>query len=145
MIRAAELSDIESILVLGERFFNKTEYSNHAEFSKETTAETLKHLISDDNGILLVLENDGVIVGMVGALLYPFYMTGELTGQELFWWCEDKGKGLSLLTELEQAAKNKGAKTFIMISLNNLAPERLDRLYLKNGYKRAEHTYMRIL
>jgi hypothetical protein len=143
VIRDAVIDDIGSLVVLGERFFNTTEYSKFAEYSKESVIKTLEHLINSDDGILVVYDNDG-IKGMAGALLYPFYMTGDLTGQELFWWCEEKGNGTALLDALESKARDKGAKTFTMISLDNSRPEILDKIYTKKRYNRSEHTYLKV-
>ena len=144
MIREATQDDIEILLILGKKFFDATEYSRFTSYSVEATKATVKHLIGDDNGILLVLDDDGV-KGMIGALIYPFYMSGDLTGQELFWWCEEKGKGLDLLWALEDKAKDIGVKTFTMLSLDQLTPERLDKIYTSRGYVRSEHTYLREL
>lgn len=143
MIRDAKLSDIDQILILGKHFYDATEYGELMEFSVDATTKTIEHLINDESGILLVSDDDGDLKGMASALIYPFYMTAELTGQELFWWCEDKGQGMALLDALEDKAKEKGAKTFSMISLDNLTPERLDKIYLEKGYTRSEHTYIK--
>jgi len=145
MIRTATREDIESILDMGDRFFSATKYSALMDYSRDATKKTIEHLIEDDLGILLVLDSGQGVTGMVGALLYPFYMSGELTGQELFWWSEDKGRGLDLLKALEGKAGELGAKTFSMISLDGLDEERLDRIYQKNGYERSEHSYLKRL
>lgn len=142
MIRNATMEDLPQILLLGEEFYNSTIHAELSKYCPETTEKTLIHLIEQDAGILVVLD-DGEVRGMAGALLYPAYMTGELTGQELFWWCSKKGKGLRLLDEIEKQAKEKGAKTFTMLSMDNLTPERLDKIYLGKGYNRSEHTYVK--
>lgn len=142
MIRNATKEDVPQILILGEQFYNATIHSEFSPFCPESTAATLNHLIDDENGILVVLD-DGEVKGMAGALLYPNYMTGEKTGQELFWWCSARGKGLGLLDDMESQAKEKGAKSFTMISMDNLFPERLDKIYLGKGYNRSEHTYVK--
>ncbi len=142
MIRDATIEDLPQILLLGEEFYNATIHAELSKFCPETTSKTLEHLISEDTGILVVLD-DGEVRGMAGALLYPAYMTGELTGQELFWWCNKKGKGLGLLDEIERQAEAKGATSFTMLSMDNMTPERLDKIYLGKGYNRSEHTYVK--
>jgi len=142
VIRDAIVEDIPKLLVMGEEFYNATIHSKISKFSEDSLYATYYHLINDDNGILIVLDT-GEITGMAGALLYPMYMTGELTGQELFWWCTEKGKGLGLLDELEKQAEEKGAKSFSMMSMDNLTPARLDKIYLEKGYNRSEHTYVK--
>ena len=142
MIRGATIEDIEDLLLLGRKFFDATQYDKYMDYSENQTRLTIEQLINDDNGILLVLDDDG-LKGMIGGMVYPFYMSGQLTGQELFWWCDLKGAGLSLLDALEDKAKELGAKTFNMITLHGLGHERLNDIYLKRGYSRSENTYIR--
>ena len=144
MIREATAEDMPALLDIAERFFAATGYAEFTTYSPNETQKTLEHLIEGEDGIILVLDLDGV-KGVVGGLVYPFYMSGDLTGQELFWWSDVKSEGLSLLDAVEAAAKEKGAKTFTMMSLDNLSPERLDKIYLAKGYTRSEHTYIRSL
>jgi len=144
MIRDAVYADIEEMLVLCRHFFDATAYPEYMDFSEEVTRETLQNLIDNELGIALVLDDDG-IKGIITALIFPLYMSGAMTGQELCWWCEEKGKGMLLLTALEREAKRRGAETFMMLSLDQLQPQRLDRLYQAKGYHRSEHTYIRRL
>jgi hypothetical protein len=140
VIRDATLDDMEDLLFMGERFFTATQYGSFVKYSEDRTRNTLEHLISDDNGILLVNEK---VNGVVGAMVYPFYLADSITGQELFWWCEEKGQGLELLTEVENRAKELGAETFTMVSLDGLGHERLDKIYTESGYIRSEHSYIK--
>ncbi len=142
MIREALLSDIDVLLDMGRKFFYATQYPRLMDYSEEATINTIKHLIEDESGFLLVNDDEGVN-GMIGAMVYPFYMSGVMTGQELFWWSNRKGAGLGLLTAAEDKAKNLGAKSFAMISLDGLGHERLDKLYHQMGYSRSEHSYIK--
>ena len=144
MIRDAAIDDIKDLLRMGRAFFSATQYPQYMDFSEDSCTETFQHLISDDSGILLVYDNKG-LKGMVGALIYPFYMSGQITGQELFWWCEEKGAGKGLLAAVEGKAKSMGAETFGMISLHGLGHERMDSIYTGAGYTRSEHTYLKRL
>lgn len=144
MIRNATVEDFPQLLILGKEFFDSTIYKDMCKFSAESATKTLHHLVDDKDGILVVSEDvNGVIRGGAGALLYPMYMTGDLGGQELFWWVNKKGEGIGLLDEIEKQAKQKGAKTFTMVSMDNLTPEKLDGIYLSKGYKRSEHFYVK--
>lgn len=136
-IRNAVKADIPRIVEMGERFFKAMARSDIGAYSHETAKQTARMLIDNPLGILLVSDT-----GMIGGMVYPFYMTGELTAQEFFWWSEGTG-GRSLLRAFEVAAKIRGARTVNMIVIETLFPERVARIYMKAGYSPAERTYIK--
>lgn len=138
MIRDATLEDIDRLMVMARKFFDATQYGNFTDYSEDVTRITIEQLINDDKAFLLVSDN-----GVIGGLVYPFYMSGQLTGQELFWWCEEKGEGLELLNAAEERAKEMGAESFTMLSLHGLGHDRMDKIYTNAGYTRSEHSYIR--
>lgn len=141
-IRKATLADIPRIVDMGRRFFEAMANPLIGDYSEEAAAATAKMLIESDDGILLVGPH-----GMAGALVYPFYMTGQSTAQELFWWVDPdhRGMGQMLLTALESAARAKGAETMTMIALENLNPDAVGAIYRRAGYRPSEHSYIRRL
>ncbi len=143
-IRNATKSDIPQLIALGKKFFDASKYSDFTTYSEEVVGSMLENMIDDKNSILIVLEV-GKLQGMLGAIIYPMYMSGELTGQEMFWWCEKRGEGGKLLTAAEDKARELGAKSFTMLSLDQLTPDRLDRIYSSRGYVSSEHSYIRSL
>jgi hypothetical protein len=147
MIRSATKEDIKHLIPMGEKFFYHSGYEDVTKLSVESLDKTFTHLIDDDNGILLV---DDDLSGMIGALLYPFYFNHEhLTGQELFWWVDPSKRkssvGKDLLKAAQDEAKAKGAKSFTMIALESLTPELVGNIYLNQGYRKSEHSYIRKL
>ena len=137
MIRDATEADIPRILEMGAKFFRAMNRHEVGEYSEAAAESTTRLLI--ENGILLVSEN-----GMVGGLVYPFYMTGRLTAQEFFWWSED-GKGRELMDAFEKRAKEMGAETIQMIALESLDPQRVGKIYERAGYKPAERSYIKVV
>lgn len=146
MIRPAEERDIPHLLEMGQRFFNEAGWGDVTEYDPGSMERTLHHLIHA-NGILLVVESGGAVVGMAGALLYPHYFAAtSLTGQEIFWWVDPahrKGSGAALLDAMEAAAKAAGAVSFSMVSVASLRSDALDRVYQRRGYRPAERTYIK--
>ena len=146
MIREARNSDIEGMAVLCKRFFENTTYPEYMDYSEEATVATLDMLVNSDMGIAVVLEDsEEEVRGVALALVFPASLSKDLTAQELCWWCEVKGEGLGLLTLMEEIAEGKGAKSFMMLSLEHIAPERMDKIYKAKGYALSEHTYIRRL
>lgn len=144
MIRDATKSDLSILLHMGEQFFNASGFNELTDYDRDSTRKTLELLM--ENGVLLVGESEGLVVGMVGALLYPFYFnSSHITGQELFWWVNEdqrkSGIGKKLLSGLEEKAKEMGAASFSMVALEKMNPKIMDRVYKMSGYFSAEHTY----
>jgi len=148
-IRDAHDADIQAVALLGARFFEEAEWSDVTSWDHDSVCKTLQHLISDDGGILLVAEREGVILGMAGGLLHPAYFNhNHLTGQELFWWVEPEhrhGIGENLLTDMETIAVLKGAQSWAMIALAKVRPDAVGRLYERRGYRASELTYIKAL
>lgn len=148
MIREATKEDIPILLHMGEQFFNASDFGRLTDYDRDSTRQTFVDLIS--NGILLVGEIEGSVIGMVGAVLYPLYFNiRHLTGQEMFWWVDPDyrktGIGKQLLVELEKKAYSMGADSFSMIALDKINPEIMGRVYKMNGYFPAEHSYYKRL
>jgi len=144
MIRDARKTDLPILLHMGEQFFNASDFGELTTYDRASVKITMLQLI--DSGVLLVGEVEGCISGMAGALLYPFYFnSSHLTGQELFWWVNEdqrkSGIGRKLLLKLEERAREMGASSFSMFSLEKMNPKLMDRVYKMNGYFPAEHSY----
>ena len=121
MIREARTEDLPLMVVLGEKFYNASHGNSDIPFNRTDTLNTLLAMLESDDGILLVYEHDGRVVGMIAGVMFPWYFNVKhRSGQELFWYVAPEFRkstaGVRLLKELEKKAKEKGATTFIMIS-----------------------------
>lgn len=149
MIRNAEPRDIPEIARLGELFHAEAGCGDICDYSPEDTAKTLAHLIENDDGILLVAEVEGEVVGMCGGLAHPLYFNhSHKGGQELFWWVKPglrDGTGRQMLEAMEAQAKAIGCSSWSMIALDTVNPELTGRLYRRRGYRATEHSYIKRL
>lgn len=149
MIRPASLSDVAAVAVLGERFHEEAGLGDIASYSHADTRATLAGMVESPDAILIVAEKDGEIVGMAGALTFPFYFNaGHRTAQELFWYVKSDardGTGRELIDALEATAREMGCESLIMIALENISPEVTGRYYRSRGYRAAEHSWIRRL
>ena len=148
MIRDATEDDIPDLLVMGQKFFDLAGWPEIAEWDDASVTATLNHLIGSADGVLLAIDHgkDG-LVGMAGALLYPFYFnSAHRTGQELFWWVEPAARGreaLELFDALEGRARQQGAMSFKMGTVEGLRSATLERYYRRRGYRASENTFIR--
>lgn len=144
MIRLAALDDLGVLQEMCKSFFDASGYSKDTIYNESDVHDLLVNLIEND-----WLLTDGES-GMLGFVIFPMIMNrAHLMAQELFWWVnEDKrgsSLGISLLSSAEKLAKEHGAKTMLMLSLNDLAGEKVNKLYRSRGYVPRESVYMRAL
>lgn len=149
MIRPATHDDIAAVTALGKKFHTEGGLARLAPYDPESIKGLLAGLIDGPDGILIVAEVDGEVVGMAGGLCFPAYFNGaHRIGQELFWWVAPEhrgGVGKAMLTALEDAARDAGATVWIMIALEAVRPEAVGAVYRRAGYEPVEHLYMRRL
>lgn len=149
MIRLATSDDIARIVKMGECFHAEAGWADISEFDVESCTATITNMIEQDAGIVVVVENEGRLVGMAGGVISPIYFNyAHQTGQELFFWLEPSsrsGDGRSLLKALEDEARAKGCKSWVMIALDKIRPEATGMLYKRNGYRPSEHSWIKRL
>lgn len=147
MIREASYQDIPSIVDMSRKFYATTSYSAWADFSAETVAALTRTLI--DTGVMLVAEEDGENVGMVGLFIGPFMFNSDhVAAYEVVWWvnpsAQGAGVGKALLEAIEPACRAKGASTVQMVALAS-SPPQASAMYERAGYTHSESSYTKVL
>lgn len=148
MIRLAVDSDIESILPLAKKFLSDSPLADKTTIDDESLSSFLSGFILSDDSAVWVLVKSGLVVGMSGAVMFPFYANESYKiAQELFWYVDKnhRGEGGKLLESMEKWAKASGAKSMHMISLETPSAKVMDRYYKRSGYTPIEHTYSKEL
>ena len=145
MIRPATIEDCRAVAELGERFHAEALWSTVVDYVAGDCEASLRQLI--EQGILLVAD-EGQIVGMAGGMIFPFYFNhSHLTGNELFLWVtpERRGSlGVRLLDAMETEAVRRGCKSWGMNLMESIAPERTEKLFLRRGYRPIERTFVKV-
>lgn len=140
-LRLAREADIPRLIEMGERFRAGSSYERHLAANPEQMTKMAAQLIAVDG--LLISERSGHITGMLGFLVFPHFLSGEVVGGEVFWWVEPehRGDGLKLLREAERQATARGAKKMQMIA----PTDQVARVYQHLGYDFVESAYQREL
>lgn len=112
-------------LEMARAFFVHT--GRRGEFNEIMVQEMLDHL--EENHILIVSET-----GMIGGMVFPLWVTGEIIAQEMFWWGD-----ASLLARFEARARQMGATAINMMSLT----QRVADHYLARGYTKLETIWVK--
>ena len=141
ILREAQLEDTSDVVAAGQRFIRASSYSQALEDRPEEFARFVAWLIDDDQGAVWVLEQDGAIKGILGAVAHPHPMDGLLTASEMFWWVDPdvRGHGLKLLRAFEAWATRLEARKMV---LSAPTPD-VERLFERLHYTRTEASYQR--
>jgi len=147
IVRQSVFSDEADLVRMGEAFFNELAVSALIKFSPESLVEFVRAASMNENSRVWVAEEEGKIVGAAAGICYPFYFTGELTTQELFWWVDPEARklnvGKSLYQTLEDWAVENGSTTIQMVAIENGSAESVGKIYKRMGFMPNEHTYIR--
>ena len=143
MIRPATMQDVPALVAMGQQFAQTEMYRDVLRENPEQMAILAGNLIDHENGAILVIERDDMLVGMIGILCTVHFLSGELCAGEVFWWVTPgkRGDGVRLLRAAESWAMVRGAKTLQMIA----PTERVGQFYDRMGFTRIETGYQKAL
>lgn len=141
-LRDATLDDVPRLVAMGQHFLHSTPYRSVITDNPAQMSAMATMLITSENGLLLVADEGGVIVGMIGVFLYAHHLSAERIAGEVFWWVEPSKRGslgIRLLRGAERWAVAQGVDTMQMIAPN---PE-VAQIYHRLGYAQVEVAYQK--
>jgi GNAT superfamily N-acetyltransferase len=146
-IREATHDDIPRIVEMSAKFYSQTRYVDIAPMAKESAAGLA--IVMMDQGVMLLAEAGGAVVGMVGLFIEPFTFNIEKTmATELVWWVDPEhqrsGIGAELLASIEPACRARGANIIRMMCLAGQC-EAAEAIYSRMGYTPSEHAYTKVI
>ena len=131
----ATADDLDRIVEFGRQFHAYSPWSA-VPYDADATREFVGRII-DGLGAVFITEN-----GMVGGILSPlFFNPAVLVGVEMFWWAPKDGRALR--EAFEQWATEAGATAVQFSALADDNLERVDRIYSRAGFRRAETAYVK--
>lgn len=138
-VRPATAADLDAIVAMGLRFRAQTAYQRTLPENADQLRTLAERLLTTDDSRVFVAEDGGVLVGMIGALVFAHPMSAERLASEVFWWSESPGVGMRLFYAMHRWAKAQGA-----VALQMIAPtEQVERIYQRLGFDRVETLYQR--
>jgi len=143
VIRPATMEDVPALVAMGRQFAQTEMYRDVLRENPEQMAIVAGNLIGHESGAILVLERDGILVGMIGLVCTLHFLSGEMYAGEVFWWVTpgQRGDGVRLLRAAESWAIEHGAKALQMIA----PTERVGQFYDRMGFTRTEISYQKEL
>jgi len=122
---------------MGTEFARRADLKSHVGYDDESMADTFATLIENGHPVFIGQQ------GAIGATSLPHpFNKAHIAAQELFWWSEGR-EGLALLNALESYC-DEHCHSLQMITLEQVEPERMGRLYEKRGYAPLEHSYIKV-
>ena len=142
--RDATAADLPRLCELFERFRAESHYAKYGPAHPEVSTPFIESLLTADDRVVLVVEAEAQIVGMIGVVVTQHPMSGERCATEMFWYLEPefRGAGVWLLRRAERWALDRGAKFILMVSPQSHA---VDRIYEALGYEAGETSWYKSL
>lgn len=146
-VRQATERDVPGIVAMSAKFYETTSYAGWAQFNPDTVHDLASNLA--ENHVMLVAEDGGKLVGMVGLFVAPFLFNGDITAAyEVVWWvdpqAQGQGAGKALLGAIEPACAARGCRTVQMVHLAS-SPPQAAAIYERMGYRHTESSYTKTL
>lgn len=146
-IRLAVPQDFHQILPMAQKFYATTEHAKDMEFDLESVLEYYITMLK--NGFVVVAEEDGKLVGMLGAIVSWFPLNKKYKmATEAMWWVEPEYRGLAIAGDMKKAFEAEAKKDEcdkVVMSALSTSPDGLHDYYLSQGYALSETAYIRSL
>lgn len=151
-VRPYEVRDLDGVMRIFRAEHERQKFGRFMPFS-EPTVIALCGLSTYDRSAfaLFVAHEKDRIVGIIGALVVPFYANRDvLMCNILFWGVEPEsqksGIGLALLKCAIDHGRNLGAKLLVMqAEADEIRPDNPVHAYRKHGFERLESTWIKEL
>lgn len=132
---------------MAEQFYATTPYPDFAPLDRNSAAGLA--IITMEQSILLVVESDARVCGMVSLSIEPFTFNVRVpVANEIAWWLDPEVRGLGvasqLLEHMEQACRDRGVKVIRMAMMAN-SPVQAAAIYERMGYSMTDSHWMKVL
>ena len=111
--------------------------------SKERIYDSVKTCVNSAMHFSWVSEQDGEIVGALGALVVPNMMYERSQAVVLMWYCKRPGDGVKLMKSFLKWCDSKMFIKQVQYSEELNADPRIGRLLRKMGFKEPLNFYLR--
>lgn len=141
MMRPAALEDVPALVELGRLMHAESPRWSRLPYSAERVSSTLRTLIESPDGLVLVADRSGKLVGGILGLMSWDWMSDQRTAQELALFMLPEYRGsitpCRLVAGLVAWAKIKGAQWIEAGVSTGVSVERTARLYEALGFERS--------
>jgi GNAT superfamily N-acetyltransferase len=139
MIREARYDDIDALLALAKEMHAESPRYSLLRFSADKVAGVFRRLIDSPDGLLMVAENSGEIVGGMAAMVTPHWFSDDLVSSDIGLFMLPRHRGgmtaVRLMRSYIEWAKFKGALQIQAGISTGVQVEEAAALYRRMGLK----------
>ena len=143
MVRLATKEDHLDLLLLAKQFLK--EYNTNYSIDLSALSESVLTMVDDPNFLVLVLDKDGSVEGLLCATIGSPFFSKDKVSSELAWFLNKDVRGKKestlLIDAYEKWAKSKECKFITMSDIDILTD--LRPLYESRGYTLTEKTHVK--
>lgn len=139
----ATRKDIPQMIALGEEFALLSQPIHGFSVSRERIIEFANNVTETEGCLVIVLEKEKVIVGLMVGIISQIFFSKDVALQELVWYVKKGFRGGVMLEAFEKFAVGMGANKVIVG--NKPAYYDLKRFYERRGYTMIENQYAKTL
>ena len=147
-LKLLEEKDIPRFIELCGNFHKASPY-NRRQFSIEKVETLAKSITASDKStfiIITIADDEGVIQGFLIGLTSEVPFSEEKVALELAWWVEPEARGTRQSVEMVYAfkawAKKIGCQIAQISMIEDTGTDKIDKLYNRAGFRRAEVNYI---
>lgn len=149
-VRTAQIADIPTIVDMLTKFFSQLSLEpERTELDRKHVTHLLIGLIKGDHGHVIVLDNDGIPVGVLVAARMPGLAYPASQAVELAWWIEPDFRGarsaFDMLREYERWAREQNCSVIHMGCMTGLRGDDVARLYERAGFQNIQRDFVKFL
>lgn len=144
MIRYAEEKDLDRLVELGKQMHAESKYAIY-NFDSAKLRNHLWSGIWHDDGILIVSEKDGEIIGGFYGWMSEQYFGNDKVAVDLALFVQQDKRGAMagalLVKRFIEIAKEKGAAQIVISNSTGVDKDRVGQLYEKLGMEHVGYVY----
>jgi len=137
MIRNAEPKDLPALVQIGQKFHAESEQYSRLSYSGLKVLFLLKSLLANNDGMLIVAEKDGEIIGGMAAMVFQEWYSYEKLATDICIFILPEHRGTAIAAEMidhyKKWAKERQAKFSLLSISTGINLERTQGLYEKLG------------
>ena len=137
-VRRAVGADFPTMVTMGQDMRDESPRFSRLGYSPDRCLELLAGLSVSPQGLVLVAEQDGVIVGMLLGLASRHFFSDDITASELVVYVAPEARGgsaaVKLIRQFEAWAVEQGAADIVLGVSTEVHADRTAQFYERLGY-----------